>query len=153
MDASPETWDQTLRKCQFYYEKSYDNGTLPGAVTTLVGSLDKLMTSTLATASGECYPAPFQWEYSSVKRAIPTTTIYNPITGTASSVHVESYRNGAVNNTADVVVSTRWTLAGSGIKSIDYTVSGAGTIVTASAGADNLSCIIPSNSSSINLST
>jgi len=142
IESSTETWDESLRKCQFYYEKSYDNGTLPGAVTTLQGSLDKLMTTTLSTAAGACYPAPFQWEYSTIKRGAPTTTIYNPILGTAGSVRVETYRNGVANNTADVTVATYWTLAGNGTKGIDYNVSGAGAIVTATAAADNLSCII-----------
>lgn len=141
IDTQPQTFDDVMRQCQFYYEKSYDYLTLGGAITN-VGSLVRPMISTLNTFAGECYPAAFEWEYSTIKRAIPTTIVYNSSTGTAATVHVETYLSGVANNTADVALAARWTLTGSGTKAIGYVPSAAGDLVAATAPGFNLSCNI-----------
>ena len=32
LDATPQTYDEVLRECQYYYEKSYISGVYPGAI-------------------------------------------------------------------------------------------------------------------------
>ncbi len=129
IESSSETWDESLRKCQYYYEKSYENATLPGAVTA-TGAITSLMASSLNQDAGKLFPAPFGWSYSTVKRSVPTTTIYNSSTGTAASVHSEIYNSGSLNAQADNTVATFWTLAANSSKSINYVVTGSGELVT-----------------------
>lgn len=138
--AAPETFDETLRKCQYYYEKSYESSVLPGTVTA-TGALTNLMASSLNQDSGKAFPAPFWWAYNSVKRAVPTTLIYNSLTGTVGSVHSEAYTAGSITTQAENTVATFWTLAANSTKSISYVVTGAGELVTG-ASATNSSCII-----------
>lgn len=140
IDADPETFDDTLSKCQFYYEKSYESSVLPGTITA-TGAIMSLMVTSLNTGAGECYPAPFAWSYNTVKRAAPTTTIYDSATGTAANVHVEAYTGGSITAQSDVPVATFWTVAANSTKSTSYVVTGAGAIVVG-ASAVNSSCII-----------
>lgn len=141
IDTQPQTFDDVMRQCQFYYEKSYDYLVLPGTASAL-GALTRLMTSTLATATGQIYAAPFEIEFNTVKRVAPTTLLYNGSNGVVNTIHAESYRNGALNNAADVVIGF-WTPDFIGTKSISYATLAVGApIVTATSGADNLSGII-----------
>jgi len=137
IESSVETWDESLRKCQFYYEKSYDNATLPGT-STVTGDLDRVMGSSITT--GNAYAAPFQFEYNSVKRAIPTTTFYSTV-GTINRVSAQLWTAGVGSLLVDTLVSTFWVLAESGTKSIGYLPISAAAIAT-SAPNDNVSSVI-----------
>jgi hypothetical protein len=137
--ADPETYDQTLRKCQYYYETSYDYGYLPGT-STVLGYISRNMTVTQGT--GACYAAAWQIQYNTVKRAIPTTTIYS-YDGTVNDVYVQTYVNGSISTSANKVVASFWNVGGSSTKAKTYipSVSSPGALVTV-ASADNLACSI-----------
>ena len=67
-----------LALCQRYYEKSYDTNTVPGSTTTpfngsvwLAADASSLGTTLL---------------FRSIKRSLPTVTIYNPSTGSSGAV-------------------------------------------------------------------
>lgn len=139
IDASPETWDQTLAKCQYYYEKSYESATLP-ATSTVVGCIDKHQTVTQGT--GDCYAACWQFSYNTVKRAVPTTTIYSTV-GTSANISVQTFRNGVASALSDKVIASFWNAGGVSTKSVEYlaSVGTPGTLTTAVA-ADNLNCVI-----------
>ncbi len=79
IDANVETFDSALRKCQFYFEKSYNSGVLPGA-TTLEGA----QTTQLATATGSIggIDRPFKVE----KRRVPLMTWYSTAGATAARI-------------------------------------------------------------------
>jgi hypothetical protein len=78
-----------LALCQRYYEKSYDTGIAPGAISSsgAVYLINETATNTVGNIS---YAVP--------KRADPTLTIYNATTGVAASI-----RSGGINIT-DVTV-------------------------------------------------
>lgn len=138
--ASAETWDETQRKCQYYYESSYEYGVLPGTVTA-TGALVSLMVTSLNTGAGECYPAPFGFSYNTFKRAVPSVTLYNSATGTAGNVRSEAYTGGGLTAIANDTLATFWTVAANSTKNTNYVVTGAGAIVVG-ASAVNSSCII-----------
>ena len=81
-------FDQELTLCQRHYEKSYDYGTVPGAVT-FNGGYVLYKYGTAAPFGGAVSYIPF----STRKRAAPTFTLYSDRTGTAGNV--------GVNNTSD----------------------------------------------------
>ncbi len=80
--ASTETFDQTLKKCQFYYEKSYNVEILPGAAgITNANASSVIMAANVATVYGIDRP------FKSSKRADPVMVWYSPQDGTANNVY------------------------------------------------------------------
>lgn len=145
MPSNPKTFDQVLKECQFYYEKSYNNEILPGANSE--GSMIMAFQSVYFDSGPSEWivrGAPFNILFNTIKRAAPTITFYVPIAGTAANVTVNVYVAGVTNNTADVPV-THWTLdnASSGTKGAYYESNDGATLVasglsTASASATGL---------------
>jgi hypothetical protein len=84
-----EPFETTLRKCQRYYEKSYEYDTAPGTVTFNGAYYDEV--------GGTNYPR-IQAHYGVRKRTRSPTSIviYNPNTGTSGQMYV--YDNGANRN-------------------------------------------------------
>lgn len=139
IDTQPQTFDDVLRQCQFYYEKSYDNAVLP-ATSTLVGVINKYQVA--AVDDGRCYGAPWEFQFNTVKRAIPTTTIVSAV-GTINNVSFQIFRNGTPQALADKIIASFWTAGGLSTKSVEYLPNALGAIATAvGAGADNLSASI-----------
>lgn len=139
IDTQPQTFDDVLRQCQFYYEKSYDNGVL-AATNTSAGYLARNMTITQGT--GKCYAAPWEIEYNTIKRALPTTLFY-AIDGTVNNVFAQSFSGGNIDASGNTIIASYWNVGAHSTKSIGYvpTVNMAGAILSASV-ADNLSCQI-----------
>jgi hypothetical protein len=143
IDTQPQTFDDVLRQCQFYYEKSYDNATLPGA-STVVGVIDKYQTALFSnvTDAGSCYAAPWEFQFNTVKRAIPVTTIISTV-GTVNNVSVQTFRDGVASALTDKIIASFWVAGGLSTKSVEYlsTVPTPGTLTTA-VPASNLNCVI-----------
>ena len=78
-------YDMELARCQRYYEKSYDIGTVPGTLT---------QNGNLTTASSSVTTAQMAGAYFKVrKRAVPTCTAYNSISGASGGCY--RYSDGA----------------------------------------------------------
>lgn len=108
-----------LLKCQRYYEKSYDVFVAPGTVTStnttfmipVIDTGGSFNTTRTFAGSGGAFKA--------TKRALPTVTFYNPLTGTSGFVNL--YNGGAVDtvsvssisNFSTNHVGTQITLSGS----------------------------------------
>lgn len=95
--SAVETFDQTLRKCQFYYEKSYDQGVLPGTVT-YKGIRSSFCQQVFDSGTGSLgtVPSVFYLEYQQIKRAsLPTVHYYSPAAGTIDNVSVGYLPGGA----------------------------------------------------------
>jgi len=73
-----QSFQQELSRCQRYYEKSYDPGTVPGTASVQTGvSLFLLYGVAGAATVGTTIP------FSVTKRASPTLTAYSSVTGAA----------------------------------------------------------------------
>jgi hypothetical protein len=95
---APQTPDEVLRECQYYYEQSYDSGTAPGSVTT-VGqryALNELGTRHISAAltEDEVYLQSFSLTYLVPKRTIVNPVLYSPALLTAGYVQGRVLRNG-----------------------------------------------------------
>lgn len=129
VDAAPETWDESLRKCQFYYEKSYNNDVLPGTSSAL-GLLSRFQNSSFASSTISISNSSFSIEFDSIKRAIPTMKIYSS-DGTVDNVFGILWNNGiASGSSANKAVATYYVVQDLGTKGIRYKPSTTGPMVT-----------------------
>ena len=143
VEATPLTFDETLRACQYYYETSYEVGTLPGSISNLSmitkpqGWQTKFNTAG-TQFFGAAYASSFTIEYQTVKRAIPSSySIYSPITGAINNVNLLLYVQGSLYDSGDFSIGTgtisdNWALIQIGTKTIsfDTTVAGGASLLT-----------------------
>jgi len=98
---APQTVDDVIRECQYYYEKSYDNGTTPGAFPNGVGSIQKPQTALIVSGGSSpgtyLYPQDFQLSFNSIKiNTSPIVTFYSTETGNYGKVRSDVYYDGSV---------------------------------------------------------
>lgn len=108
----PESFAQVLRKCQYYYEKTYDNGIYAGGVSTN-GAIISAHWPVTTFFSSNCYPRSFSVRYQMPKRTAITPTIYAP-DGTMGDVLVNIYYANNTLLTTDVAISGNWTFSNNG---------------------------------------
>jgi len=115
VDANPQTYDQVLRECEFYFEKSYTNGVLPGTATTIGQRTYPLR---ISYVNGFLYLGSFGLVFNSVKRAAPKLNFYSP-DGTADNLLAQALLNGAdVAGSPVNEATTHWTETGKSIRSV-----------------------------------
>lgn len=94
---APQTADEVLRECQYYYEKSYPPATVVGTSPVYEGALSIFQTNTTAGV----LPSTFQIQYKQTKRVdTATPVVYSPSAGTTGSVDISSYGATALITTA-----------------------------------------------------
>ena len=98
---APQTADEVLRKCQYYYEMSYDSGTTtnPAGSTSNLGQLVASCRVNPITGSSVLtgYAPTFGFAYNSLKRIAPTITIYSPATGSSGKLQAILLNNDLKN--------------------------------------------------------
>lgn len=116
-DFEHRSFGEELTLCQRYYEKSYDQGTDPGAITTNGQSyiwVELLITSNSHGSGKDVI-------FKTVKRAVPTITMYSTTSG--ASGFIRKHTGTAVDGTA--------TISGQGHNSFvwwyDYSSHGGGS--------------------------
>lgn len=127
IDASPETWDESLRKCQYYYEKSYQNSELPGtasAVGQRCYSAPWVQVGTAASLSRKY----FSLTYDQVKRIAPTIHFYSPGITTIDRVRMQLLRTGSADQNSDLA-SSGWTESGKSEMSVTLTPNTTGEVL------------------------
>jgi hypothetical protein len=99
---APQTPDEVLRECQYYYEKSYDVGTVVGTATSIGQKYAYngviVVDPTGMTPSDILCLNSFQLEYKTVKRVAPNVVFYAPDGTSAAmggSINIGIYRNGS----------------------------------------------------------
>lgn len=95
-DADTQTYDEVLRECQFYYEKSYQKGSVPGSA----GATNGLQLRQLAVdyngagSTAEAFLRSFNLDFKQTKRALPALSLYSPITGAVNNFDTVMQNNG-----------------------------------------------------------
>lgn len=101
IDASTETYDQTFRKCQYYFETSYIRGLDIGTITT-----DGMIYFSIPTHDSIYYVGPntemntslyksvISVNYKVAKRDTPIFSFYSPGTGAISSIQIGVFSGG-----------------------------------------------------------
>jgi hypothetical protein len=129
---APKSFDDVVRQCQYYYEKSYDLGVYAGAVSNN-GLLALGMNPTLAAGTYGAVPLNFSIIYNTRKRIPVNPSIYS-IGGTLGSVFVQVFHTNALANSGNAAL-TNWTQTTSGqtqalFQPVDLSVAilGAGSV-------------------------
>lgn len=117
IDAPPETFDESLRKCQYYYEKSYNYNILPGTVTPN-GSLEfPAEVQRVGTTQARVYENTFNLRYKQTKCMAPTITFYSPV-GTINRIEMQCYFGSTSLAGSPVQLpSSQWAIVGTGFDS------------------------------------
>ncbi len=87
IDGTTETYDESLRKCQFYYEKSYIPSDLPGTVTK-VNMNSNYSKTVLTGGQSRIFPTWFELKYKQTKRYPSTVTYYSAQNGTINTLDI-----------------------------------------------------------------
>jgi hypothetical protein len=88
LDTNPQTFDQVLRECQYFYEKSFPNNFVPGPTTpTYLGAIITQMQGVKDAANDKVYARSFSLEYKTEKRSSnPALFLFSPATGNGGFV-------------------------------------------------------------------
>ena len=113
IDAQPQTADQVLKECQYYYEQS---ATTLALITggSAANALFKPMNSTVQPSSTNAfgYSTPFEVVYKNIKRKVPSFTFYNTTAGTSGAVdaYIFFINTGSTfaSATSSVTVGSYW---------------------------------------------
>lgn len=113
--TEPKTYDQVLQECQYYYEKSYNAGNLPGTNTVIGVRTTPLRVSYV---NGFTYLNSFELIFDAEKRFIPATISFWTPPGLAANVQAHALLNGVdvAGSPANVAI-TNWGLTGAGTRS------------------------------------
>jgi hypothetical protein len=104
---SPQTPDEVLRECQYYFETTFQSGSSLSATTN--GQLTAPMVATLtAGTSVSTFVNTFGYNFASLKRTNPNLTLYSGVTVTPGHVQVFLDTIGGGVTTADAPVATFW---------------------------------------------
>jgi hypothetical protein len=96
-------FEQDLRECQRYYQKSYNQGVNPGTTSTTDQAV--IWSSVTTGAYGSAIPVFLKVPM----RAAPTVTIYNTATGASGSIYGLSAANN-FNGIADYICQSSFTI-------------------------------------------
>ncbi len=133
------TWDETLRRCQYYYEKSYDYGTLLGNATAVgrKGYNGVLVnTGSSPTFFTQMYGFGFEITYKQTKREIPSMRFWSPNTGTVDKVQSSLYIHTSATN-ADFTFSTNYNIESQSTDNANITPTVAGLLLINSSGSSS----------------
>lgn len=135
--VAPLSYELTLKELEYYYEKSYSQDIYAGTATS-AGELIRAQASQYFSGPSNdyviYYTQGFGIEYRSMKRTIPATTLYSPLTGITNNV---CFLIQNVSN-ADQNWPSHWQVIGAGEYGISYEgLSGTG-IESATVGANQM---------------
>lgn len=134
IDSTPITFDDELRRLQYYYEQSYKIGDVPGTATS-DNAIFYPQFSPTDGSTADLFLRGFTIPYKTIKRGVPAVVLYD-VSGGNLSVSGYTYVNGSVTSINGTVInapSTNWSVRNSSTKSIYYTAnrnSAAATTVT-----------------------
>ena len=133
VESSPTTFDETLRECQFYYEKSYERGVLPGSIDgngsiyqcpLIYSTATPSSVSSYTPVSSALYLQEFSFQFKQIKRALPHVKYWSP-DSTASNFQIGIVVNGSSGTTTDYPPCNG---GGAGSNPIDIAISNWTTI-------------------------
>lgn len=109
--TQPQTFDDVLRQCEYYYEKSFIQADIPSTnPATVVGERSAPMR--VSYVDDKLYLSSFELIYNSVKRANPTLTFWSP-TGAINNLQAHIFLNGVdVAGSPVNEGNTQWTETG-----------------------------------------
>jgi len=117
---APQSQDEVLRECMFFYEKSKNNDS---ALTDNTGIQGAMFASQLSSSTGGAigiYATGFGFQFKVPKRISPTVSFHS-VTGTASQFTAYLYINNATAGGTPAVISVSdWAQLAIGEKGVQY---------------------------------
>lgn len=110
VDTHPQTFDQCLRECQFYYEKSYPYGIPVNASATNAGAQSAAMRIAI-TDDASLVLSSFSFQFKQTKRAVPVLSFWSPSSTSSGLIQYGILKNGVFNPAAANITSTTWSAA------------------------------------------
>ncbi len=139
---APQTFNQVLEECQYYYEKSYDNAVIPGTsgATGQSSQLLRLQNALISGVNIVFLSYSFDIEWKTIKITSPSVSIYSPVTGAAANVRGLTYSGTAASpivakGNADILFSN-WTGLTTGPKCITYIPQNVDALITTAHGGN-----------------
>lgn len=124
---APQTANQVLRDCMYYYESSFPAGTVLGA--SLINAYALLQPVQAYSGNTVVNPGIFEIKYNEFKRTSAPSIKFYSKTGTADNVTLEAGNTTGVT-TGDVAVAGNWVQTGLGSKGVYYTPAASATTQT-----------------------
>jgi hypothetical protein len=142
VDSPPQTFDEVLRECQYYWEKSYGISDLP-AVATNAGTLSAYQLAFInGTSNSGFFATQFAFPYKTIKRsASPLVTLYSP-TGGTNSVNANAYDNGGTFVGSADFSSSNWNQYANSNTSANFVGTHSGSLVIAGVTSTNATSFI-----------
>lgn len=118
IETQPQTADEVLRECQYYFEMSNPVGTLPG-VATFNGVYHHYSAIDQSGANAILYETTIELKLKQTKNKLPTYTFWEPSAGTAGDFYL-AIASGAsqATNSPTLVPATQWTAAGQSVDAL-----------------------------------
>ena len=135
---APQTWDQVLAECEYYYEKSYDNDYYGGDNATAGQEFGEQLIN-VTGGNIQLIARKFSIQYRRVKRIAPTdvnnSLIFWTPPGTISNV-LGIIRNGGTSFTNAAIPISNWQIEGPGTKYASFLPNNVSALVSGS-GSNN----------------
>ena len=133
---APQTRQQVLEECEYYFEKSTDQGVFPTAGTLAGALLSEQYAYGVTGVSISISPRSFAIQYNTKKRAIGTPVLYS-LSGTVNQVSVTGY-NGSAQPIAPMnVSSSNWTAGELGERGCTFIAANRATVLATNGVAFN----------------
>lgn len=126
-----QTFDEVLRQCEFYYEKSYNDNFYAGSSTN--SGLRFAEQLAVNSSPIDFIARSFGIQFNTLKRALPVVSLYSAV-GTGANVS-GSISNAGAGSAFFNIPSTNWTATWDGQKSVAFianTVTPLGTLAQVS---------------------
>lgn len=140
-DAFPQTFDDVLKECEFYYEKSYQVADLPGTATQQNEKFAEML-GVNDGGNAAAIPRAFQLDYKTTKRAAPTANgivVYTPNSANVpDTVRIYSRTAGGAGTDGDITFSANWQIGPSSLGQDRVYFLATNVTVRASDGAQNV---------------
>lgn len=134
---APQTSDEVLRECQYFYEKSYASSVAVGSIT---GAGARVLSTALGASAGSAALASrsLNIAYNTLKRVTPAFTLYAPSSASPANIQLEINLPGTgIVSSAVVPTSGNYTAANASEKSITFKASLPTIFATAAINASN----------------
>ncbi|MFB1501511.1 hypothetical protein [Thiocapsa sp. N5-Cardenillas] len=135
IESNVLTFDETLRRCEYYYEKSYNVGVLPTTASETSGMITKAQTIFNNTS---VYPATFTLEFKSPKRSSSPSVNFYSFSGAINTVTAQLINNNSSVARVNTIAiapggGSNWTQPYLSSNSATYEPSNANTMNTVAA--------------------
>lgn len=121
---APQTENDVLNDCQYYYEKTYDKSVVPGTITSS-NIVSYRMTTAYVDGAANVYASFFTIIYKTEKISDPIVKVYNYVDGRVDDVVF--YLGGHL---ADVTFSSYFAIYSGGLKSKNYYRTNSSHVIT-----------------------